>query len=312
MPGQVVRLSAPSGDQRPRAKLFGIGSAGCNIIERAQLPTIAVSTSASDLSRSGAKRKFMIGLDRLNGLSDTSADVLTKMPEVVGHELLDLFNNTDIAFVACGLGGIAGSMGARLVTSIAHARRVMAIAIVTTPFSAESLRRRELVAKVMSSLLDSCTMVIEFDNDKLSSLAPNMPLSKTFSILNSIMMRPVEDLVATVPRNGIAALERIVGNATHGRFGLGLAKGDERVERVVNDALSSPWFDFDSGQVTAAVAAYSASNPWDKEADRIAQRLGERLPGSTVVLGSYRDSSMADRIRLSLILCRDKGLRRDR
>lgn len=309
MSGQVLRLSTFSDDQRLRAKLFGIGSAGCNIIESALLPTVAISTSASDLSRSNATRKFMIGSDRLMGLSDTDADVLTQLPGIVGHELLDLFNNTDLAFLMCGLGGTTGSMGTKMVASIARAKRVMSVALVTTPFSAESFRRRELVTKVMVSLLESCTMVIEFDNDKLSSLAPNMPLSKTFSILNSIMMRPVEDIAATVSRTDITALGRVVGGATHGRFGLGLARGDERVERVVDEALSSPWFDFDIERASVAIATYSASDPWDKEEDRILQRLQEKLSGTTILQGSYKDSSLADRIRLSLVLCKDKSLR---
>lgn len=309
MPGQVLRLSAISNDQRLRVKLFGIGSAGCNIIEGAQLPAVAISTSDSDLSRSSASRKFMIGSDRLAGLSGTDANVLARMPEIAGHELLDLFNNTDLVFLMCGLGGLTGSMGTKMVASIARAKRVTAVALVTTPFSAESIRRRQLVSKVMSDLLESCTMVIEFDNDKLSSLAPNMPLSKTFSILNSIMMRPAEDIAATVSRSDVAVLDRVIGDATHGRFGLGLARGDERVDRVVEEALSSPWFDFELAQATAAIAVYSASDPWDREEDRIMERLQARLPAAAIMRGSYKDSSLADRIRLSLVIGKSRSLR---
>jgi len=286
--------------------LFGIGSAGCSIIEGAPLPTIALSTSAADLTRSHAERKFMVGQDRLMGLSGTETDVLKQLPEIVGHELLDLFNNTDVAFTMCGLGGLTGSMGSKMVASIARAKGVMNVALVTTPFSAESYRRRELVAKVMTDLLGSCSLVIEFDNDKLSSLAPNLPLSKTFGILNSIMLRPVEDIASTMSRTDVASFGRVVGNATHGRFGLGLARGDERVERVVDEALSSPWFDLDPAQAPAAIAIYSSSDPWDKEEDRISQRLQAKLPAAGILWGSYKDSSLADRIRLSLVICSKK------
>jgi cell division GTPase FtsZ len=179
----------------------------------------------------------------------------------------------------------------------------MNVALVTTPFSAESFRRRELVAEVMTDLLGSCSLVIEFDNDKLSTLAPNLPLSKTFGILNGIMLRPVEDIASTMSRMDVASFDRVVGNATHGRFGLGLARGDERVERVVDEAMSSPWFDLDPAQIPSAIAIYSASDPWDKEEERISQRLQEKLTGADILWGSYKDPSLTDRIRLSLVIC---------
>ena len=288
--------------------MFGIGSAGCNIIEGAPLPTIAVSTSPADLARSHAERKFMLGQDRLMGLSGTETDVLKQLPEIVGHELLDLFNNTDVAFILCGLGGSTGSMGSKMIASIARAKGVTSIALVTTPFSAESYRRRELVATVITNLLESCALVIEFDNDKLSSLAPNLPLSKTFGILNSIMLRPVEDIGSTMSRTDVASFNRVVGSATHGRFGLGLARGDERVERVVDEALSSPWFDPDLTEAPAVIAIYAASDPWDKEEERISRRLQAKLPAADVLWGSYKDPTLADRIRLSLVICNKKEL----
>ncbi len=309
MPTRISMFSPSSEDQRLRPKLFGIGSAGCSILEGAPLPTVALSASPADLARSHADRKFLIGLDRLTGISMTDTDILKQLPEVVGHELLDLFNNTDVAFIMCGLGGLTGSMGSKMVASVARAKGITGVALVTTPFSAESFRRRELVARIMRDLVSTCSMVIEFDNDKLSSLSPNLPLSKTFSILNSIMLRPVEDLAATMSRADIPSLNRIVGAATHGSFGLGLARGDERVKRVVDEALSSPWFDFDVTKATAAIAIYSASDPWDKEAGLIADGLEKRLPSAEVLFGSYADQTLADRIRLSLVVCnRPDGL----
>ncbi len=290
-----------------RPKIFGIGSAGCGILEGAPLSTVALSASPADLAKSHAGRKFLIGMDRLNGISGTGTDVLKQLPDIVGHELLDLFNNTDLVFIMCGLGGQTGSMGSKMVASIARAKGIPSVALVTTPFSGESIRRRELVSAVMAELVSTCSMVIEFNNDKLSSLSPNLPLSKTFSILNSIMLRPVEDLSATMSRADIPSFTRIVGTANHGRFGLGLARGDERVQRVVDEALSSPWFDTDLAKVTAAIAIYSASDPWDKEAGLIADRLAERLPSAELLLGSYADQSLADRIRMSLVICSRPG-----
>ncbi|MGQ9588384.1 MAG: hypothetical protein ACUVT7_08395 [Thermoplasmata archaeon] len=306
MPSFRMAFSQGPNLQPVRAKLFGIGSAGCNIIEGSRYPTIAFSTSTADIARSHADRKVLIGIDRLVGLSDSSPDLLKHVQEVVGHEVFDVFNNTEIAILMCGLGGMTGSLGVKLLCSIAKAKGSTAIVLAATPFSQESSRRRELAAKTLDDLLKSSALCVEFDNDKLSSLAPNLPLSRAFSVLNSIMLRPVMDLCSTMSRDDVTRLRQIVAGANYGRFGLGLARGDDRIERVVAEALSSPWFDCDFGDVKTAIAIYSSADPWDKEIERVLLSLESRLPSARILWGSYSEKGLADRIRLSLILCRQK------
>lgn len=304
MPNYRTRFSQAPDSQRIRAKLFGVGSAGCNIIDAAPYATVALSTSSADLARSHAERRVLVGTDRLMGVVDSKPDLLKQLQSVVGHELFDVFNNTELAFVMCGLGGLTGSLGSRLLCSIAASKGATAVVLAATPFSAESIRRREAARSAMTGLLGGSTLAIEFDNDKLSSLAPSLQLSRAFNLLNGIMMRPVIDLCSVMSRDDVALFRQIVGDSSYGRFGLGLARGDERVQRVVDEALSSPWFDYDLREAQAAIAIYSASDPWDKEAEKILAHLEERLPGLRVGWGLYQDSSLGERIRLSLVLCK--------
>lgn len=302
MPGTRYRFSGKSIDQPIRVKLFGLGSAGCNMIEGVQFPTVAFSTSNADLARSHAERKLHIGPERLVGVTETKHSVLKHLPSIAGHEVADVLNNTDIAFIFCGLGGLSGSLGAKLFSSVAEARGMVDLVLATTPFSAESIRRRDLASKVLRELLKSSALCIEFDNDKLSSLAPNMPISRAFALLNSIMLRPVIDLTSCMSRIDVEVLRRTVGESNHGRFGLGLGRGDERVERVVEEAVTSPWIDYPPSEAQAAIAIYSAADPWDKEFDRIVASLENRLPAARIASGFYADSTLTDRICLSLVL----------
>jgi len=304
MPNYRVRFSQSAEDQRVRTKLFGVGSAGCNIIEGAPFPAVAFSSSSADLARSHADRKVLVGQDRLIGVSDTGPELMRKLPSIVGHELLDIFNNTEVAFMMCGLGGVSGSLGTRLLSSIAHVKGATGIVLATTPFSAESIRRRELASEALRDILSVCSLCVEFDNDKLSSLGASIPLSRAFGLLNGIMLRPVIDLSATMSKGDIPAFRQTVGESTYSRFGLGLGRGDERVDRVVKEALTSPWFDFPIDGATAAIVIYSASDPWEKEAAEILSRLESSMPSSKIMWGAYSDPLLGDRIRLSLLVCR--------
>lgn len=303
MPNYRVRFSQSPDDQRVRTKLFGIGSAGCNIIEGAPFPAVALSSSAADLARSHAERKVLVGQDRLIGISDADPDLMRKLPSIVGHELPDMFNNTEIAFMMCGLGGTSGSLGTKLLSSIARVKGTTGIVLAATPFSAESIRRREVASKALHDILSISSLCVEFDNDKLSSLGANIPLSRAFGLLNGIMMRPVLDLSETMSRGDIPTFRQVIGDSTYSRFGLGLGRGDERVQRAVLEAVTSPWFDFPLANATGAIAIYSASDPWEKEAAEILSRLEGSMPSAKLLWGAYSDSSLGDRIRLSLLLC---------
>jgi cell division protein FtsZ len=304
MPTQIVRFSQYKDDEPLRVKLFGLGSAGCNMIEGVAYPTVAFSTSSADLARSHAERKMLIGPERLVGITETKHFVLKHLPSIAGHEVVDVLNNTDLAFMFCGLGGVSGSLGVKLFSSIAQSKAASDIVLATTPFSAESIRRREIAQRILKDVLQTSMLCIEFDNDMLSTIAPNMPITRAFSLMNSIMQRPVMDACSAMTRMDAGLLRNVVSGASLGRFGLGLGRGDERVKRAVDEALSSPWFDFPLGEAAAAIAIYSSSDPWDKEADAIASDLCAKLPSARIAWGSYADSSLNDRIRLSLVLCR--------
>jgi cell division protein FtsZ len=306
MPNYRFRFSQHSADSRIRAKVFGIGSAGCNIVEGASVPTIAFSTSEADLSRSTAERKFLMSPERLAGLSGPEAAIMKLLPAVAGHEMLDLFNNTDMAFLMSGLGGATGSLGSKVFSLVSRAKNVPSIALVTYPFSAESIRRREMAERCLGTLIKSSDLCLVFDNDKLSSLAPNLQLSRAFGILNRIMIRPVRDMCSTICRSDLRTFAQAVDGSGYSRFGLGLARGDERVDKVVAEAFSSPWFDYDVKGTTAAIAIYSAADPWDREAEGIITRVEEGVPSSKLLWGSYPDPSLGERIRLSLVLCRGR------
>ena len=304
MPHFRFRFSTPSPDASIRAKLFGIGSAGCNIIQGQSLPTVAFSTSDEDLARSGADRTFRMSFDRLAGLSGPEGAILKLVPSIAGHELLDLFNNTDVAFLMAGLGGTTGSLGSRLLSLVARSRNVSSVSMVTFPFSAESVRRREVAQSALAAIMRNADLCLVFDNDKLSSLAPNLQLSRAFAVMNGIMTRPARDICSAMARPDIRTFKQAVEGCEYARFGLGLARGDERVERVVSEAASSPWFDYDIREANAAIIVYSAADPWEKEAEAIVSRIEERLPSAKLLWGSYPDPSLGERIRVSLTLCR--------
>ena len=304
MAGRDVTFSQFRGDEPWRAKVAGIGSAGCNMIERSPIPPVAFSSSQADLDRSDADEKILISPQKLVGLAQTDVSVIKQMPSVIAEEVGISVKGLDIMFMMAGLGGLTGSVGTAVVSSFARANGVLSVALTAGPFSAESERRRTLADIYTERIMTDVDMMIEFSNDALSSMAPNLPLSRAFAIMNGIMHRPIIDLLAAGTRKDAKVLRGTVGGAVRGRLGLGIARGDERVVKVVDEALSSPWFDFGLEQTEAAIVVYSAADPWDREFGEIVELLHARLGEVRMIHGSYSDGTLGDKIRLSLVLCR--------
>ena len=291
-------------DEPLLVKMVGVGSAGCNMLERSPVPAVALSSSEADLERTEAREKVLISPKRIVDLAQTDPKIVRQMPSVVVGELGLPTKGIDVMFLTTGLGGLTGSVGTAVASSFARANGCLTIALVAYPFSAESERRRKLADMYARRILADIDLMIEFPNDALSQLSPNLSLSKAFGLLNGIMHRPVIDLVAVAGRKDIKPLRNTISSAVRGRFGLGLARGDDRVQRTVAEAFSSPWFDFDASSADAVIAVYSAADPWQKEFEEMMGALRERTGRARIMAGSYADPTLGDKVRLSVILCR--------
>lgn len=304
MAGDIVNLDAVAKGDSLRLRTYGVGSAGCNMVAASRFPSVAFSTSSADAERSGSDRRLVVTTERLTGLYLTDSNIIAQMPSVLGNDVLGLFGETDAAYLMSGLGGVAGSAGAVVLGQAAMSRCPLTISAVALPFSAESERRRSFALKCSRRMMSSVDLCLVFTNDALCSLAPHLPLSKALDVLNGIMLRPAMEMSNVLGRANVGAFAEAIGPSSHGRFGLGMARGDDRVAKVIEEALSSPWYDFPVADAEAAIAIYSSADPWDKELASIIDGLRIAAPDARIATASYMDAILRDRIRLSLMLCR--------
>ena len=153
MVSQGVTFSQFRGDDPIRAKMVGVGSAGCNMLERAPMPSVAFSSSQADLDRSKAEDKVLISPQKLVGLAQTDPSIIKKMPSVVSDEVGVPVRDSDIMFLMAGLGGLTGSVGVAVLSSFIRANGLMSVALVASPFGAESERRRRLAELYTSRIM---------------------------------------------------------------------------------------------------------------------------------------------------------------
>jgi cell division protein FtsZ len=283
-----------------RFELFGCGGAGCNLIAGSSLPSVAVGTDPADLERCTRSKKMPIAANELVGFADADPSVLTLDMLPIG--IKDNLPESDVTVLIAGLGGFAGSNGVRLLASVSKLVSKLTIAVVSLPFSVESISRREVATKTLAGLKGRIDMAITFENDKLTSLVPKMPMDKAFKLMNAIMERPIVDLSKVMADPDVQMVKQLTQRSSCYKLGVGLGRGAMRDVAATKEALSSPWFDFEKEDVTSAfliISSYPIDQP---EVNGIVRDVQNALPNARLMFGDYEDPALGDKIRVTLLI----------
>jgi len=281
-------------------KAFGIGGAGCNFIARTRFPSLAIGTNLYDLERCPNARKIVMSVGEIVGFAETDQSVLTinTIPSMVR----ECFRDNDVSALIAGLGGITGSNGIRLFATASKISEKTTICIVSIPFTAEGELRRKIALTALEDLKRRSDFIICFENDKLRDLVPQMPINKAFNIMNAIMERPIIDLSNVMVASDNPVFKQIAQRSATFRLGVGLGKGRLRDFVALKEAFESPWFDFNLDSALSAFAIISSNHTDEKELDDVIREIHKKLPNCKLMIGSYEDPSLGDRLRVTLLI----------
>jgi len=280
-------------------EVYGCGGAGCNLIAESLLPSVAVGTSGADLERCPRSKKIAIEASDLAGYADADPSVLSL--EMLPASIRSNIPESDVSVLVAGLGGFAGSNGARLFASVSKLVSKMCISVVSLPFSVESISRREIASRALEGLRKRSDLLISFENDKLTSLVPKMTIDKAFRLMNAIMERPIIDLRRVMSESDIPMMRQLASRSSDFKLGVGLGRGAMRDVEATKESLRSPWFGAEREDVTSAFLMIS-SYPIDQhEVNGIVRDIQASLPNARLMFGSYEDPLLGDRLRVTLL-----------
>src|SRR5437868_6490875 len=238
-------------------KVFGVGSAGCNALDRIVLDgmdksdLIAVNTDVQSLTSSVAAHKVQLGRSVTRGLG-TGGDPEMGYESAVdsADEIRQCLTDARLIFVCAGLGGGTGSGAAPFVAQLARESGALVIVFATLPFGFEGKRRTIQAQEALARLNGIANAVICFENDRMGDLvSPKAGIHQAFAVADITISQSVRSIVNLIQRPGIirigfddlfAALRSPNGRCL---FGYGEADSDNRAHDALNQALKSPLMD---------------------------------------------------------------------
>lgn len=294
-----------------RIRVVGVGGGGCNTVERMSevgiqgAETFAVNTDAQDLLSTIADRKILIGKKLTRGLgSGSNPTVGESAAKESLEDLKDTFEDSDLIFVTCGLGGGTGTGAAPVVAQIGKEIKALTIAVVTLPFTVEGKRRMENAMEGMDKLRKHADTIIVIPNDKILEIAPDLPVNAAFKVADEVLTNAVKGITEMVTKPGLinldfADLRTILENGGAAMIGLGESTtdsaGEARALEAVESALTSPLLDVDISDASRALVNVVGGNDMTlREAELVVETVSARIhPNAHIIWGAMIDEKMA-------------------
>ncbi|MFA5411862.1 MAG: cell division protein FtsZ [Candidatus Micrarchaeia archaeon] len=291
-------------ESKPHVYVVGAGGSGTNTVDRLfelgvdNVTLIGVNTDARHLLKVRANRKILIGKQLTKGRgAGSNPEIGASAAKESMEEIKEAIKDANMVFVTCGLGGGTGTGSAPVIAEEAKKSGALTIAVVTLPFNSEGRIRMENALIGLEALRKNTDTLIVIRNNKLLTIAPDLPLNTAFKVCDEVLAGSVKGIAELITKSGLvnvdfADLKTILSGAGYSVIGLGEAsvdaKSEERSTIAIETALNSPLLDADiSGASRALVNVIGGEDMTLKEAELIVSETSKRIhPGAHIIWGS--------------------------
>lgn len=290
-----------------KIKVVGVGGSGSNAVSRMKkckikgVELIAINTDVQDLRKTKADLKLRIGRKLTQGLGTGMNPEIGKRAALENQaEIQEILKDTDMVFIAGGMGGGTCTGAAPVVAQIAKDLGTLTIAIMTKPFSFEGLTRMRIAERGIRNLKEKVDTLILISNDKLLSvLDPKVSLFNAFWICDDILRQAVKGISDLIMLPGIinvdfADVQAIMKNSGTALFGIGRARGAKRAEEAAMSAINSPLLDISPKGAKGILFNVSGGKDISlSEIDEIANVICQEVnPEAKVIFGAVQDEKL--------------------
>ncbi len=236
-----------------RIKVFGIGGGGSNAVNRMHLDGIdgvelfAINTDIQHLTSLSVPNKIQIGEKVTRGLG---AGARPEVGEQAALEDIDkikeVLRNTDMLFLAVGLGGGTGTGAAPVIAETAKEMGILTVAVVTKPFNFEGQKRMQTALDGLEKLKEVVDTYIVINNQKLVEVAEkNFSIKDAFKMVDDVLSKAVRGITNIVVTPALinvdfADVRTVMEKGGLALIGMGEGKGEGKRDFAIEQAIASP------------------------------------------------------------------------
>ncbi|MFA7081648.1 MAG: cell division protein FtsZ [Bacteroidales bacterium] len=326
----MLQFEAPK-ENSNYIKVIGVGGGGTNAINHMYnkgiegVDFIVCNTDQKSIDASPIQNKIKIGKDGLGaGNCPDKAKQAAIRAEVEIKEMLS--NNTQMLFIAAGMGGGTGTGAAPIIAKFAKEieftnedgekveDEILVVAIVTLPLSFEGKRRKEQAEEGIRNLKEYVDAIIVVNTDKIRERG-NIPLPRMFPMADDVLLTAAKGIAEIITSNAYISVDfRDVqsvmadsGVAIMGT-GTGYGQGEERALEAIKQAATSDLLNDCEIKGTKNMLLYITTSPDEEHSITMDEYaiIAEYIQSQTenepdIIWGLKYDESYQDRIDITLV-----------
>ena len=238
--------------QVARIKVFGIGGAGNNAVNRMVEDGVqgvefyVANTDLQVLNTSVVKNKIILGRETTKGLgAGANPEVGLRAAEEAEAEIREAIQGADMVFLTAGMGGGTGTGAAPLFAKIAKETGALTVGVVTKPFKFEGKKRTVQAENGLEELKKYVDSLIIVSNNKLLEVIGRIPFADALKEADNVLRQGVQtitDLIAVPAMINLdfADVRAVMEGQGTALIGIGMAQGEKKAQEAAEKAIKSP------------------------------------------------------------------------
>ncbi len=310
-------LVKPEINQFAKIKVVGIGGGGSNAVNSMivnqkikGVDFIAVNTDAQALMNSKADLKLQIGENTTRGLgSGADPEIGRQATEESIEKIKELFVDTDMAFLTCGMGGGTGTGGSPIIAELSREAGALTIAVATKPFVFEGTRRMVIAEDGVEELKGKVDTLIVIPNQRLLDVVDKkMTLLEAFRVADSVLGQAVQGISDIITTPGLinvdfADVKAVMNNGGSALMGIGTGSGENRAAKAAREAIASPLLELSmDGAKGVLLNIVGGPDMTMSEVNEAAKIITEAADAdANIIFGATIDEEMTDNLKITVI-----------
>lgn len=298
-------------------KVLGAGGGGGNAINTmiasgfTGVTFIAANTDKQALASNSASIKIQLGKELTSGLGAGGNPDVGKSAALEDVESVkNALNGSDMIFITAGMGGGTGTGAAPVIASIAREMGILTVAVVTTPFFVEGVKRQRQAEFGLEELRKYVDTLIIIPNERLLNIVGQESLEDSFKKVDNVLLQAVRGVSDLINKTGqmnldFADIKSVMKNSKGVAIvGIGSAAGDDRAKKAAKAAITSPLLGNlkIEGATGLIVNITAGSNIALKEIIDAVTYIKECAGGAAdVKMGVVKDESLANEVRMTVV-----------
>ena len=227
--------------QGANIRVIGIGGAGCNAVNTMIssklecIDFIVANTDHQALENNRSPRKIQLGESLTKGLgAGANPEVGKKAALEDIDSVKQELGESDMVFIAAGMGGGTGTGAAPVIAEAARAMGALTVGVVTTPFNFEGKMRMCIARAGLQELKEHVDSLIVIPNEKLFAISERKTtLLEGFKMADEVLLHAIRSISDLINLPGLinldfADVKTIMSDMGMAFMGIGVHSGENR------------------------------------------------------------------------------------